>query len=193
MDKNILEHTRKKYGNPDCMGLMEKIVFFIASKAGTISHTIPLYTVALEKGIEHIISEAAAREAAVRGQVSLSPEERQSMEFYQAVQIAMKGIIAYANNLSKKAAVLALKTTDPFQKKNFQAMADVCGMVPARPARTFREAANALWIVQIAIHAENINMAMSPGRLDQVLYPYYQNDIANGTMGDRDARKQASR
>ena len=187
MDKNILEHTRKKYGNPDCMGLMEKIVFFIASKAGTISHTIPLYTVALEKGIEHIISEAAVREAAVRGQVSLSPEERQSMEFYQAVQIAMKGIIAYANNLSKKAAVLALKTTDPFQKKNFQAMADVCGMVPARPARTFREAANALWIVQIAIHAENINMAMSPGRLDQVLYPYYQNDIANGTMGDRDA------
>jgi pyruvate formate-lyase/glycerol dehydratase family glycyl radical enzyme len=187
MDKNILEHTRKKNGNPDCMGLMEKIVFFIASKAGTISHTIPTYTVALEKGIEHIISEAAAREATIRGENSLSTEDKQSMEFYQAVQIAMKGIIAYADSLNRKAAELARETTDPFQKKNFQAMANVCGRVPAKPTRTFREAANALWIIQIAIHAENINMAMSPGRLDQVLYPYYQNDIANGIITDRDA------
>jgi pyruvate formate-lyase/glycerol dehydratase family glycyl radical enzyme len=187
MDRNILEHTRKKYGNPDCMGLMEKIVFFIASKAGTISHTIPAYTVALERGIEHIIAEATTREAAIRQKTSLSTEDKQSMEFYQAVQIAMNGIIAYATNLSRKAAELARMTTDPFQKNNFQTMANVCSRVPAKPAKSFREAANALWIIQIAIHAENINMAMSPGRLDQVLYPYYKNDIAKGTISDRDA------
>jgi pyruvate formate-lyase/glycerol dehydratase family glycyl radical enzyme len=187
IDKNILEYTRKKYGNPDCMGLMEKIVFFIASKAGAISHTIPTYKVALEKGTEYIISEAAARETGISGQTQISTEDKQRIEFYQAMQIAMKGVIAYANILSKKATELARVTTDPFQKKNFQTMADVCSRVPAKPARSFREAANALWIIQIGIHAESINMAMSPGRLDQVLYPYYKNDIAKGTITDRDA------
>jgi formate C-acetyltransferase len=187
MDRNILEHARKKNHNPDCMRLMEKMVFFIVSKAGTISHTIPNYRVVLEKGVDYIASEAKRHEAAIRARGSLSSEEKQSMEFYQAIQIAMEGIMNYAGNLSKKAAELAGKTTDPFRKKNFHTMADVCARVPAKPARSFREAVNSLWIIQIAIHAENINMAMSPGRLDQVLYPYYRKDILDGTITEEDA------
>ena len=34
----------------------------------------------------------------------------------------------------------------------------------------------------MGIHAENINMAMSPGRLDQVLAPYYERDLAAGRL-----------
>lgn len=186
MDRNILEYTRKKYNNPECMKLFEKFVFFIASKAGTISHTIPDYKVALEKGIEHIIEKAASKEAKIRGMGNLSSEHRQKMEFYQAVRIAMKGVIAYAGNLSKKAAELSEQTNTPFRKKNFQTISEICSRVPAKPARTFREAVNSLWLVQIGIHAENINMAMSPGRLDQILYKYYRNDIDKGILTDKE-------
>ncbi len=186
MDRNILEYTRKKYNNPGCMKLFEKFVFFIASKAGTISHTIPDYKVALEKGIEHIIEEAASREAQILGSGNLSVENRHKLEFYQAVQTALKGIIAYAENLSKNAAELAAQTNDPFRKKNFQTMSEICSRVPAKPARTFREAVNSLWLVQIGIHAENINMAMSPGRLDQILYKYYRDDIDKGILTDKE-------
>ncbi len=45
MERNILERTRKKFNNPDCMRLFERIVFFLASKAGTISHTVPAYSI----------------------------------------------------------------------------------------------------------------------------------------------------
>jgi formate C-acetyltransferase len=186
MDRNILEYTRKKYNNPACMKLFEKFVFFIASKAGAISHTIPDYKVALEKGIEHIIEEAASRESQILGSGNLSGENRQKMQFYQAVQVAMKGVIAYAENLGKKAAELAAQTNDPFRKKNFQTMSEICSRVPAKPARTFREAVNSLWLVHIGIHAENINMAMSPGRLDQILYKYYRNDIDKGILTDKE-------
>ncbi len=186
MDRNILEYTRKKYNNPGCMKLFEKFVFFLASKAGTISHTIPDYKAALEKGIEHVIEEAASREAQILGSGNLTGENRQKMEFYQAVQIAMKGVIAYAGNLSKKAAELAAQTNDPFKKKNFQTMSEICSRVPAKPAHTFREAVNSLWLVQIGTHAENINMAMSPGRLDQILYKYYRDDIDKGILTDKE-------
>jgi len=187
MDKNILEHTRKKFAGLQGFGLLEKLVFFFATKAGTISHTIPDYSVALEKGLESMIADAASREAALIASSALSPEDTQKRDFYRAVQIALQGIIAYAANLSSRAQELADQTPDPQRKQNFLAMSAICKKVPAGPAETFREAVNALWIIQVAIHAENINMAMSPGRLDQVLYPYYRRDIDNGRLTDNEA------
>ena len=187
MDKNILEHTRKKFPGLQGFGLLEKLVFFFATKAGTISHTIPDYSVALEKGLESMIADAASREAALIASGASSPEDTQKRDFYRAVQIALQGIIAYAANLSSRAQELADQTPDPQRKQNFLAMSAICKKVPAGPAETFREAVNALWIIQVAIHAENINMAMSPGRLDQVLYPYYRRDIDNGRLTDNEA------
>ncbi|MBE9570722.1 MAG: pyruvate formate lyase family protein, partial [Proteobacteria bacterium] len=70
-------------------------------------------------------------------------------------------------------------------------MADVCSRVPAKSARTFREAINSIWIVQVAIHAENINMAMSPGRLDQILYKFYKEDIDKGILSVKEAMELA--
>ena len=187
MKRNVLEYTRKKHGNPKCMRIFERIVFFLATKAGCISHTVPCYRVALEKGVEYIIEDAASREAALKNEASLDEEKRQKVEFYQAIQKAMEGVIAYAQNLSKEAARLAEKEQDPTRKENFLKMAEVCSQVPAKQARTFREAVNSIWIVQVAIHAENINMAMSPGRLDQVLYKYYKEDIDKGALTVKEA------
>lgn len=182
MERNILEYTRKKYQNPECMRLFERLVFFIAGKAGCISHTVPNYKLALERGVEYIIDEATSRETKIRNSRNLTEENKQKLVFYQAMQIALKGVIAYARNLSKKASELAKIEQDPLKKENLQKMAEVCTQVPAKPARTFREAVNALWIIQVAIHAENINMAMSPGRLDQILYKYYKQDIDRGIL-----------
>ena len=56
MEKNIIEYTRKKHNNPECMRILERIVFFIAGKVGCISHTVPDYKVTLDKGVEYIIS-----------------------------------------------------------------------------------------------------------------------------------------
>jgi pyruvate formate-lyase/glycerol dehydratase family glycyl radical enzyme len=182
MERNILEYTRKEHGNPKCMKIFERIVFFLATKAGCISHTIPCYTVALEKGVEHIIEEAASREAVLKSEGDLDKEKRQKIEFFQALQIAMEGVVAYAKNLSREASRLAAETQDLFEKENFLKMAEVCARVPAKPARTFREAVSAVWLLQIAIHAENINMAMSPGRLDQILYRYYREDTDKGAL-----------
>jgi len=182
MERNVLEVTRRRHNNPECMRLFERIVFFIAGKAGTISHTVPYYTMALEHGVEHIIALAAQKERALNAEPHLNADQQDSRLFYQAVQKSLQGVIAYAANLSAEAAQLAQVETNPERKANFQQMAIVCAQVPAKPARTFREALNALWIIQVALHAENINMAMSPGRLDQVLYPYYRRDVQEGRL-----------
>jgi pyruvate-formate lyase len=186
MDNTVMEKTRKKFNNPLSLQLLEKIVYYISGKAGCISHCVPDYSRALNEGLESIINEAEAskNELLMNGPVS---DSEKNIAFYDAVQIALQGIINYATNIAKTAKELSLIETDLARKKNLEQIAEVCAQVPAKPARNFREAVNSLWICQVGIHAENINMAMSPGRLDQVLYPFFKNDFSAGKITIEDA------
>jgi len=186
MERNILEHTRKKYSNPQCMKLFERIIFFIAGKAGCISHTVPCYRIILEKGLDGIIAEASAHATRIKDGTPAADTSPQRA-FYEAVIITMEGIKNYARNLREKTATLAKKEAGTVRRDNYLRMSEIVARVPAQPARTFHEAVNSLWLAQVAVHAENINMAMSPGRLDQVLYPYYKNDINSGTLSVKEA------
>ncbi len=182
MERSILEVTRAELTDQSAMDLFQRIVFFIASKAGTVSHTIPHYSEALEQGLLAIIANAAEQEEEA---VAAGDDERAG--FYGGMQAALQGAIDYVAHLASEAQRLAGKTRDPERRRELLDMAAVCQHVPAHPARTFREAVNSLWLLQVAIHAENINMAMSPGRLDQVLYPWYRADIDAGRITTQDA------
>lgn len=181
MENTILEVTRKRIAeeeNSTCqlgLTLFEKFAFYVAAKAGGISHTIPRYEDVLHKGLNAMIAEARQKEEALKKEPA-GADIREKIIFYQAMQAAMQGIIAYAQNLSTKAKMLAMSAMFPEKKKHFEEIAEVCGHVPAEPARNFREAVNSLWLCHVGILAENVNMAVSPGRLDQVLYPFFKKD-----------------
>jgi len=68
-------------------------------------------------------------------------------------------------------------------------MADVCSRVPAEGARTFFEATQALWLAHILTCGEDGINANSIGRLDQMLFPYYQADIDAGRLTPGQARE----
>ncbi|MCK4766686.1 MAG: hypothetical protein KAW12_31125 [Candidatus Aminicenantes bacterium] len=178
LDSTILEATRhraKKENDQEVLDgitLFERVVFFIAAKTGCISHTTPYYETVLEKGLNGMIEEADKKIEELD-----KVTEKAKIDFYKAMQISMQGIIDYAANLSKKAAELAEEETSADKKENLLAMAEVCANVPAKPAGSFREAVNSLWICHVGVLGENINMAMGPGRLDQVLYPYFKKDV----------------
>ena len=173
VDRTVMEVTRKTYGNPECQKLMERLVFYLVSKPETISHTIPNYGLMLEGGLGALIQEAEDRELSLGN----SQEDKARKDFYKAVQLALSGIITYARRLSQKALELAAQEQDPQWRDELMQMSEVCQRVPAEAPRTFREALNAIWICKIALHQENANLALSLGRLDQILYPFYAQDI----------------
>ncbi len=178
MERTISEEVRKV--DPYRQSLLEKLIIYTISKAATISHTTPCYEKVLKKGVIAIKEEAAEKDA----QSAADPEKK---AFYQSVQVAMQGILDYAANISTTATKAATKESDPKRKQTLLEIAAVCQKVPARPATTYREAVNALWISQVAVFAENSNMAINPGRLDQILYPYFIKEYEAGALSVEEA------
>jgi formate C-acetyltransferase len=93
--------------------------------------------------------------------------------------------------IGRRYAVEALKLAktveSPEQEAELLRIAEVCKRVPAKPARTFHEALQSLWFAHILNTWEDYINANSLGRLDQILYPYYREDIASGRITREEA------
>ncbi len=182
MDRTVLEVARAKGEADTGISLMERLVYFMAGKSSVISHTTPYYVDVLDKGLLAMIDDAKARCKACADK-----GDDDGKNFYEAMQICMQGIIDYATHISEAAAKRADQAQDAKEKANFRAIADACANVPAKPAASFREAVNCIWICHVAILAENTNMAIGPGRVDQILYPFYKKDVDAGKLSTREA------
>jgi formate C-acetyltransferase len=166
MDETVQEVCRRDYENPFCLRMMERMFFFLGSKAHTISHTVPDYKAVVEKGLASIIKQAHANKG----------------DFYKAVKLALQGVITYAQRLKEEAASLAQREKDPVRKEELLKISQICDRVPKEKSNTFQEAVQAIWICHVAINQESNNVSNSLGRLDQILYPLYRSGIAQGTL-----------
>lgn len=187
MKRNIWEITREIYypknSGPfrlDEMKLFQNLVFFLASKPICISHTIPDFSRAINEGLRAVIEDADQRKK--------SAAEVGQQEFYEAISMALEGIVAFAHNLSEQARRMADKEpSGSLNRKQLEEIADIYAWVPEFPARTFREGLTTVWLCWIAAHLENFNAGLSLGRLDQVLYDLYRRDIEEKRLDERRA------
>lgn len=176
IDRTVQEVARRMYHNPPCQQLMERIVFFLCSKPYTISHTIPDYASVVNRGLKALKQEAEEKERALGN----SEADQNKAHFYKAVKLVIEGVLAFAENLSREADRLARMESNGKRKRELETMRDICARVPGEKPLSFREALNAIWICKIALHQENANIGLSLGRLDQILYDLYRQDIGRG-------------
>lgn len=180
----IMEATRKalKESDKECATLQERLVYYLVSKPECISHTIPHYGMVVERGLADIIRKAQEEE-------HKPGKSKEQKDFYQAVQLALQGIITYAGHLADEADRQAGMAQDQERRAELKEMSRICRKVPAAKPETFHEALQAIWICKIALHQENANLALSLGRLDQILYPRYAEDIKNGHLTPKKAEE----
>ena len=108
----------------------------------------------------------------------------------EAMSIACDAIMIYGKRYAEYARELAQKETDENKKKDLLLIASNCDVVPANKPQTFHQAVQMYWFVHVGVTTElNIWDAFSPGRFDQHLNPFYENDI-NEYRIDRDNAKE---
>lgn len=105
------------------------------------------------------------------------PEDFEKHIFYEAELICIQAVIDYAKRYSKTALKYAEKEKDSKRKKELLKIASVCEHVPEYPARDIWEGIQVVAFMQLVIQTETNGDSVSPGRLDQFLYPLYRKTI----------------
>ncbi len=148
-----------------------KATRYLINEAGGISHFVPDYELLLREGISGISRRAARAMDSARDQ--------EQKDFHAAVQIVCKGVEEMAAAYEKEARRLARRERNAARMAELYAIAHICSRVPARSAHTMREALQSILLVQIALSQESLDNSISPGRLDQLLWPLYEADRAS--------------
>ena len=146
---------------------------YLINEAGGIGHFLPDYEKMIRLGVKGYL------------------EQMQGMEgpLYEAARVACEGLVVFAGRLAEEAERLARVEKDPGRKAELSEIARVCRKVPTEPAETLQEALQSLWITHMGVNLESLNSAVSFGRVDQYLYPYYKKDLEAGRL-DRERAKE---
>jgi len=144
-----------------------------------MGHIIPNHKLVLDHGLDAMAADARTKADSAAGR------ER---DFYEAVAISLEGVTAYASRhaeLTRKAAE-KLSPGDP-RRDSLGQVAACLDVAPRGPAQSFHEALQAIYIVHCALHW---TVEIVPiGRLDQLLNPYLQRDLAAGKLTLEDAQE----
>lgn len=106
-------------------------------------------------------------------------------EELKAMMIDCDAVMILGQRYHDLALEKAQTETNPVRRKELLQIAENCSVVPAQKPQTYWQALQAYWFTHLAVTSElNPWDAFSPGRLDQHLYPYYEQDTEDGILSD---------
>lgn len=130
--------------------------------------------------------ERRAREAKAALDLT-DPDSVDKYVFYKAVLVVIAAVRRFAGRYARLAAELADAERDPARAAELRAISETCSRVPYEPARSFREAVQSVWFVQLILQIESNGHSLSYGRFDQYMLPYYEADLASGAITEDEA------
>ena len=148
------------------------------------NHSIRDYAKVLRLGFAGIRQEVEARLAEAD---ITDPDYARQENFWRAAFWVCDAGARLGRRYAELAGRLAGANDDPVEVQRLQRMAEACQHVPAQGARTFFEAVQALWLAHVLTCGEDGINANSIGRLDQILQPYYEADLAAGRISRDEA------
>ncbi len=138
-----------------------------------IAHFIVNFERMLTLGTTGIIKEIEAKR---------KEKPQNNQDFYESAIITLHALEAFAERYADTLSDMSTKEKDPERRKELETMAEICRRVPRYPARTYHEAIQSMMFLQIALCIESYENAVSFGRVDQILYPYYKRDKEAGII-----------
>ena len=144
-----------------------------------VGHVTVKYEKVLEVGYEGIIEEV--KEQLYKCNVADDDYAKRS-HFLKSVIQSCEAVINYANRYAELALNMAKQCNDNVRRNELLEIASNCARVPAKGARSFYEACQSFWFVQMLLQVESSGHSISPGRFDQYMYPYYKADIESGKI-----------
>ena len=153
---------------------------WIPPQRGRADHLALDYPKLLELGVEGLLAEAEAKLDAFD---PYDGRNAAAYEFYRSCAIELRGVLTLAENYAAAARELA-ESAWGSERQDYLALAETFEQVPAKPARSFREALQSIHLFLFSLYG-----IYSAGRPDQYLLPYYRRDMAAGVLDEQTAQE----
>jgi formate C-acetyltransferase len=141
--------------------------------ASGLGHIALGYNNVLDKGFEGILKEIETEKEKLD---ITDPDNLKKLWFLEAESIVCRAAIDYAKRYRKLAGEMA-KNASGKRKKELEKISKTCDHVPAKPPRDFHEAMQSFFFIPLITQIETDGTGVSSGRFDQILYPYFKDDI----------------
>ena len=154
---------------------LENIAPNIAIQVGTSEgHLSAGYEKLLRLGYIGVINEA---ESFQRLLSKSDPEFQEKFDFYEAVKIYYKAAIEFSLRYSDLAREKALNEKNNNRKNELETISITMEKISKKPPDSLYEAIQYIWFTQNIANIIFQRSVIALGRLDQILWPYYNEDL----------------
>ncbi|MFW9827112.1 MAG: pyruvate formate lyase family protein [Candidatus Thorarchaeota archaeon] len=137
------------------------------------------YEKLLKLGYIGIIKEAESYLAKMK---TTDIDYEDKFNFYEAVKIYFDAAIQFSKRFSDLAFDMALNEQDEQRKKELETIGATMEKFTKKTAESFYEAVQLIHFTQNIINIIYQRSVVALGRLDQILWPFYKNDIKNNKI-----------
>ncbi len=117
-------------------------------------------------------------------------EAANKREELKAMKIVTDSLITFASRHAERIEEIIQTEMNPERLRELESMKAICQKVPAIAPQTFWESLQYYWFIHLGVITElNPWDSFNPGRLDQHLFPFYQNDIKKGILTKEKAKE----
>ena len=149
------------------------------SEPSNTGHRVLDYEKLLSKGLLGVLDEVKEKLSTLE---LSDPECAEKRAFYNGCIDSLEGAVRFQHRYLDRAREMLGEATDPERRRELENMVAALERVPAEPAKTFREAIQAVWFMQLMIQV--LGDSSLCGRPDNYLYPFYKHDVEAGIITD---------
>jgi len=170
------------YLSPELTDLMLNLLYIVDTNItnGT-GHFFPGHHNVLKVGFNGLIQKAKEK-------MKEFSKDQKKLDFLESVIIVLDGSKEFIQRFSILATELAEEDGNTNRKKELYEIAEICSNISDNPPASFKEALQLLFFTHIIAGLEDGGFAISIGRIDQDLYPFYLEDKKKGTITDKEVQ-----
>ena len=181
-EEETVQERFQSYLTPDLKDIMEKLVFVVDIELSSgIGHFFPGHENVLKYGINNLIK------LTQENQERFS-KDNEKMTFLESVIILLNAVKKFIQRFSILARDMAEGENDSLRQKELYEISDVCKNITENPPQNLKEAIQLIYFTHLICGLEDGGFAISVGRLDQYLYPYFIEDIKLGKIDNEEVQ-----
>jgi len=169
-EEDTVQSRFYSYLSPELTELMMMLLYIVDTNlTNGVGHFFPGHEIILKKGFNGLIQQVHDAKKEFSG-------NKDKLLFFESVIIVLRGAKTYVKRFSNLAKEMAKNENDPQRKNELLRTAEICSNISENPPKTFEEALQLVYFTHVIAGLEDGGFAISIGRLDQILYPFYSND-----------------